>query len=408
MVNVSVVMPVYNCEKYLEQCMESIFRQNLKDLEILCINDGSTDSSVEIIERLQKRDKRILLYHQENQGAGAARNLGIQKAKGKYIAFLDADDYFLDADALDLMFQACETNGVAACGSLRKSLEHGTEVPIELFQDAEKNRILKYEDFQLDYDYQSFLFLRSHLVENKIFFPHYRRFQDPPFLVKALFAAHKFVVADTYLYCYRVSNWDVRFNAEKTVDLLCGLMDNLLFARNHGLEILFQNTLYRIEHEYEIIICKNVVAGDLSILKLLLQVNQIVCEQYKSEDYIIRPIQTLVFYSNLYERELLKVLAELDKIVLYGAGRYGRIFLAYLKRRGFGCKVKSFVVSDLKGNEDSVDGIPVCTLQEGEDAFIFVTAGEKIQKDVKCILDQKGIINYRLVKTQFLDLIDDE
>lgn len=407
MVKVSIVIPVYNCESYLEQCIKSIFCQSLNDLEIVCINDGSTDCSVKIIEHLQEEDVRIALYHQENQGAGAARNLGIRKAKGKYIAFLDADDYFLDADALELMFQTCETNGVAVCGSLRKSLENGTEVPIELFQNTEKNRILNYDDFQLDYDYQSFLFLRRHLIENEIFFPHYRRFQDPPFLVKALYAAHEFMVADAYLYCYRVSNWDVRFDTKKTEDLLCGLIDNLLFAQEHGLETLFKNTVSRIEHEYEIIICKNVMIGDLGILKILLQANQIVREQYKCEDYIISPIQTLVFYSNLYERELLNMLEGLGKIVLYGAGRYGRIFLAYLKKHGFSNKVKSFVVSNLKENEDFVDGIPVRTLQD-EDAFIFVTAGERIQADVKHILDQKGYKNYILIKTEFLDLIDVE
>ena len=117
MVKVSIIIPVYNCETYLEQCIKSVFRQSIKDLEIICINDGSTDSSVEIIEQLQKEDGRIILYHQENQGAGAARNLGIRKAEGKYIAFLDADDYFLDTDALELMFYACKMNGAAVCGS---------------------------------------------------------------------------------------------------------------------------------------------------------------------------------------------------------------------------------------------------------------------------------------------------
>lgn len=91
---VSVVIPVYNAEKYLPECMESILSQTYKNIEIICVDDGSTDKSAEIIKSFQNGDKRIELIQQTNQYAGAARNNGFDAAEGDYVIFLDADDYF--------------------------------------------------------------------------------------------------------------------------------------------------------------------------------------------------------------------------------------------------------------------------------------------------------------------------
>ena len=101
---VSVIIPVYNTEKYVRQAVESIRRQTLKDIEIIIVNDGSTDGSMTILEELAAQDERIKLFSQENQGQSAARNFATEKAKGKYIYFMDSDD-FLEKDALQLCFE---------------------------------------------------------------------------------------------------------------------------------------------------------------------------------------------------------------------------------------------------------------------------------------------------------------
>lgn len=91
---VSIIVPVYNVEKYVGQCLDSLLNQTFKEFEIICIDDGSTDQSLQILEYYEKRDFRIIVVNQNNKGAGAARNFGLQFAKGKYIFFLDADDFF--------------------------------------------------------------------------------------------------------------------------------------------------------------------------------------------------------------------------------------------------------------------------------------------------------------------------
>lgn len=94
MIKVSVVLPVYNVEKYLRQCLDSIVAQSLKEIEIICIDDGSTDNSLNILNEYQKKDPRIRVIRQKNAGAGAARNTGLAAARGQYLSFLDSDDFF--------------------------------------------------------------------------------------------------------------------------------------------------------------------------------------------------------------------------------------------------------------------------------------------------------------------------
>lgn len=97
---ISVIIPVYNCEKYLERCLDSIIEQSYKDFEIICVDDGSTDNSLEILKKYAQKHINISIYTQENKGPSAARNYGMEKAKGEYITFVDADDW-LDLDCFE-------------------------------------------------------------------------------------------------------------------------------------------------------------------------------------------------------------------------------------------------------------------------------------------------------------------
>lgn len=90
---VSIIVPVYNCEKFLKRCMDSLVNQTLKNIEIICINDGSTDSSLKILQEYKDKDDRIVLINKDNEGQSKARNIGIELAKGEYIGFVDADDW---------------------------------------------------------------------------------------------------------------------------------------------------------------------------------------------------------------------------------------------------------------------------------------------------------------------------
>ena len=93
-VKVSVVMPVYNVENYIEECLDSLINQTLKEIEIICVDDGSTDGTLKLLYKYEEADSRVKIIQQQNQYAGVARNNGMKHAVGEYIIFLDSDDFF--------------------------------------------------------------------------------------------------------------------------------------------------------------------------------------------------------------------------------------------------------------------------------------------------------------------------
>jgi len=109
MVKVSVIVPVYNTEEYLDICLDNLINQTYEDFEVICVNDGSPDKSLDILKKYSKLDKRIKVYSKQNGGLSSARNFGMQKAKGEYITFVDSDD-FLSPVALERMYNNISEN----------------------------------------------------------------------------------------------------------------------------------------------------------------------------------------------------------------------------------------------------------------------------------------------------------
>ena len=106
---ISVIVPVYNSEQYLDQAIQSILNQTMKELEIILINDGSTDSSLDIANRYKDKDSRIKVLSQKNKGVSSARNYGLSVAKGKYVTFMDSDDY-IDREMYECLYQIAEAH----------------------------------------------------------------------------------------------------------------------------------------------------------------------------------------------------------------------------------------------------------------------------------------------------------
>ena len=405
MKRISIIIPVYNCELSIENSIRSVQDQTLKELEIICINDGSTDNSADVIRKLQKEDERILLYNQDNQGSGAARNLGISHAVGEFIAFLDADDYYLDADALESMVLACRKNQVSVCGTGIRIERGGIPVPDRGFQmlinAAQDKAVLSYQDFQFDYGYYGFIFERKLICDNGLHFPLYRRFQDPVFLARAMYAAGKFCFIDKALYVYRAPNVLSRFHRNNVIDLLRGLSDNLHFAIEHDLMKLFVHTVERIEIEYADVICHNLSTESLA---LLLEMDQIIKANTNDIGYVIRPLQIILEsveeLENIRHQEMLDKLETCKKIYPYGAGKTCSDFLQYLKKRNLLEKVAGILVTSLGDNPDRLQNIPVMETKDYREQngdLVVITVVGIYQKEVISTLEERGIRNYDVI-----------
>ena len=143
--NVSIIVPVYNAEKYISECIESILNQSYKNFELIMVNDGSTDKCGMICNQYENFDKRVRVIHQPNQGQSRARNLGVELARGKWISFVDGDD-IIHPQMLELMIDAIEKSNakMCICGAVESH-----EIPKEFFEKKTSKWKLSYvnQDF---------------------------------------------------------------------------------------------------------------------------------------------------------------------------------------------------------------------------------------------------------------------
>lgn len=240
-IKLSVVMPVYNAEAHLEESIQSYLGQTLRDSELICVDDGSTDSSLAILSAYQGKDSRIKIFAQANRGAGHARNRALSKAQGRYVAFLDADDLYPDAHALASLYDLAEKHHVSAAGGSLLFLDKsGIREAVEGKNDYgfTQEGLISYRDLQQAYYYQRFIYSREMLVGAQITFPPYRRFQDVVFFVRAMLAAEKIAVTDKPVYVYRKSNKFAELSDAQIADMLKGYLDVAALAHEHDLEKL--------------------------------------------------------------------------------------------------------------------------------------------------------------------------
>lgn len=212
MVEISVIMPIYNVSYFLNKSIESIQNQSIEDIEIICVDDGSTDDSVEVLEKLQKKYNNITIITQENSGPGGARNNGILHASGDYIAFLDGDDIFLDTQALEKMYSTAKKYDFCplVCANLRRieqdySVDEYYDYLNSKFHYFLKEDIVDVESYGIPFGFYKNIFNREFLLENNILFPDYRFGEDPLFMINVLEKIDNFPVVPVDLYGYNHS-----------------------------------------------------------------------------------------------------------------------------------------------------------------------------------------------------------
>lgn len=249
-IKVSVILPCYNVEDYINKCLDSVLGQSLSEIEVICVDDGSKDKTLKIIRSYAKNDKRVVVVTQENKGAGPARNNGIDHARGEFIAFMDPDDFYPTQNTLMNMYLAAVNNNVLISGGSLLQLK-GEEIindptQFESGYTFKKEGLVSYSDYQFDYGYWRFLYNSKFLKDNQIYFPDYRRQQDPPFMVKAFGLAKTFYALVEPTYVYRLSHKSVEWNERKSHDLFCGVYDVIQYSIEFGLFDLYKNVMNRM------------------------------------------------------------------------------------------------------------------------------------------------------------------
>ena len=204
MVKISILMPIFNDEEYLRESIDSILKQSLKDIEVICVNDGSTDGSLEILNEFSKRYDFIKVFTKENEGSGIARNYALTKATGEFIAYLDSDDIFINEKALELMYDsAIMNNALMVSANLLGINIKGELVVNRNLERFSEEGIITPQEYGIPYSFYKNIFDREFLLKHNINFPDLLRGQDPVFLAEIFTLVDKIPTVPVDLYGFR-------------------------------------------------------------------------------------------------------------------------------------------------------------------------------------------------------------
>lgn len=215
-IKVSVIVPVFNVEEYLSTSLDSILNQTLKDIEIICINDGSTDASLDILENYAKKDARIKIISKKNEGQGIARNIGLDNAQGEFIAFVDSDD-FIKEDMLEKSYEKSVSKNLDLVMYKISSFDNETHeindnlwyYSLKCFDGFEKeifnNSDTKKFTHLISVTPFNKLYKRSFIEKNNIRFPDKYIFEDEVFFYNVYLKAKRISLIDENLYYYRTN-----------------------------------------------------------------------------------------------------------------------------------------------------------------------------------------------------------
>ncbi len=334
-------------------------------------------------------------------------------ATGKYVCFLDADDYYLDFSALELLIKACENHNVKVSGAFRKIYK--TEENI--LENFELHRLiceghpegveLDFYQYQDDFHYQNYIFEKNIIVQNKIEFPAYRRYQDPPFFLKVMLIAKKFWILPIEFYCLRLGHQDFNRHRQWIEHTLLGMLENMKTGKEHELLDLQKKLVDRINQDFRDAIVEHF---DDKILSILVEIQsniinsnlQIMClkdvtnyYQMKDTFYILK-ILLQMEQEGVSLADYLNHNMGLRNIAIYGLGYIGSVLFWKLQSTNIN------IVCGIDKSKKQFNGLKMFnnvqnTIKADECNAIIVTPVKCRQSLVKDLNKQTEITIYHII-----------
>lgn len=369
-IKVSVIVPIYNMEPYLTQCLESIVCQSLQKIEIICVDDSSTDKSAEIVAQYAQVFKNVHFLQQSHCGAGTARNCAMNIACGEFVAFMDGDDYYPEADVLETLYYAAKKHKVAICGGSLCTLSQGRiargriegDKPMAFVKAGKQS----WREAPFIYGYTRFLYNLEMLRAYQIVFPRYIRYQDPPFLMRAMLRANIFYAVPKNVYVYRQIPKLSIMSVTALTDTLRAMLDILALAKLERLFRLQYIIVEELRHNFLWAIYYHIIAENHIVEKLWRQFIaslekrelRSICGSICSEFTTNR--QKIAACLDILERKkqkLLQYLQQAEAVYIYGAGTVGILLAQYLM--GKDIPVQGFIVSPGQKHAETLLHLPV-------------------------------------------------
>ncbi len=432
MPKISVLVPVCNVERYLEQCMESLIRQTFGDMEIICVDDGSTDGSGTILDRYAAMDPRIQVIHKANTGYGNSMNVALNRAQGAYIAILESDD-FAEPDMLQTLYEAAAAQDADVVKGTFYNYQDGQDTVSSRLDHFPKNTLMNIHAcptlFNLADTIWSCLYRTSFLRKHNICFHETpgASYQDISFALQVWMHAQSVYLIENAVIHYRRDNPLSSMNNPTKV--FC-VFDEYSWAEKRFQDSLAEDALlyhyfeaakyqdylnhyYRVGIQYQYaLLCRLEAelqkdresgrmlkeAFEASVWEMLTRVSHdrnlfFQDTARKTEDARLR--QCKFQNETVYMTAFFESLKAYPQVVIYGAGKVGRLLAEAIERRGG--RVDGFAVSDMSAQQSVCMGIPVreveAYLEQKIHCAIVIAVAERSQYEIYGKLRSCGFSN---------------
>ncbi len=423
--DISVVVPVYNVENYLECCLNSLLKQTHENIEIICVNDGSTDSSLEILEGFQRRDERVIVISKENSGYGDTINCGFRIAKGTYIGIVESDD-FAEPEMYERLYECAEKhaadvvkanfNDYFAASGEKRFHEYLIGQKYDTLIEQDRNLIL------LGPVIWAGLYRRSFLLNNDIWLLNTSgaSYQDTSFSFKVFLCARRVVFLKDAIINYRNDREQSSVNSNEKVFCICNEIEEAKrfmekrISDSSMMPLFVRNKFYRYKWNLERLNGINKLKFfeymHYDFLKDEIQ-GYFERKYWNMEDWIW--VHRLIFdFSNLFkdlkgnntsERLMfcrdkateMDVLRRIDGVYIYGAGKWADRTYDFLCSNNI--SVKGYVVSDgqlLKENNKKVPILYISDVVYSMNELFIIGVSEKYREEIINELLKRHISNY--------------
>lgn len=409
-IKISVIVSIYNSQEWLDECLKSLTEQIFPDCEFICLDDGSVDDSYKIVNEYIKKDKRFKLIRQKNKGLAEARNVGIRCANGKYIAFLDGDDWLQDKEALEELYEVAKNDDLdfvtfdADCFYESDILRETSNRDNYYIRKKEyglysSGRELFCEMMEND-DFCAGAWVlftkREWIISNELWFVAGLNPEDCIWSFMCYMYAGKVRHIRKRFYRYRI-----RSNSLTTEKISFAVIYGRIYTVREILRYMLTNSLsYREEKE----ICKfiDIILWHMKDKSRNLQVSEV----YKFNElspvdsllarYINFPALNLLKYNKLLYIEGFKhTLKNASGIIIYGAGKIGKLVYQYLKQERILENFHGFVVSKLICEDETLNGNKIRCICDGElikTDLLLLAVSEQYQKEMVALAEENGFI----------------
>ena len=450
-IKVSVLVPIFNVEKYIDQCLASLKKQEVSGLEIICIDDGSTDKSGLIADKFAEEDERFRVIHKLNTGYGDSMNIGMDAAKGEYIAVLEGDD-FASKDMVNRLYCTAKEHNADIVKSNYYEYKGDDEsiIKMNILRGFPRDIVFSPEDVPeimlTRHCVWNAIYKKKYLEENNIRFLNTpgASYQDVGFLCKCWYTVSRLVCVEDYLVYYRTDNPSQSIKSERKVFCVCDEYKGVRkYIREHPLcekraalalpESMFkdyENTFYRVDmpfqygflikfkEDMEQIDKEGYLEGESLLTKEHRdRIEEMLCDveayynkhsRYNSYLAVRENEENLRTASRLYAL-IEKILADYiydilknaSNICIFGAGKIGIEAKKMLENFGLRDRIRCFLVSNINENNTAIDGISVFQVDQTDENskkyVVLVAVKWTDQLEAVNILEKnqyKYIINY--------------